>query len=229
MILQNRCGVVDELNGPLFQKENERPNYVLRVTSNGVGFDAPFQVTHTGPSAAFFGPVPRAEGKNQRSEDSSQYLTNLLCQSTRLNAKSLDFVDIFQAQLEKLAVNAFCNPLCGLDSAPNKFLLSLPGTRRAILSEISVVVLALPELRSERNLTARFGVDWLEEMVRGVLHRTAETTCSMVLDLRADRETEIDFINGYWCRRGRELGIPTPVNDVLLEMVQAKANQARVP
>lgn len=91
------------------------------------------------------------------------------------------------------------------------------------------MVLAVPELRSERNLTARFGVDRLEEMVKGVLDRTAETTCSMVWDLRAGRRTEIDFISGYWCRRGRELGISTPVNDMLLEMVQAKEKQARVP
>lgn len=228
VILQNGCGIVDELNRTLFRKENERPNYVLGVTSHGVGFDAPFQVTHTGSSAAFFGPVPRVENGSQRSEDPHQYLTNLLCQSTRLNAKALDFVNIFQAQLEKLTVNAFCNPLCGLNSAPNKFLLSLPATRRAILSEISAVFLALPELRGEAKLAERFGVDRLEEMVKGVLHRTAETTCSMVWDLRAGRRTEIDFINGYWCRRGRELGISTPVNDMLLEMVKAKESQARV-
>ena len=45
---------------------------------------------------------------------------------------------------------------------------------------------------------------------------------SMAQDMLMNgRQTEIDVLNGKLCEYGRELGIPTPVNDVLTVMVRA--------
>lgn len=43
---------------------------------------------------------------------------------------------------------------------------------------------------------------------------------SMLQDLEKGRPTEIDFINGHVCKKGRELGIPTPFNDKVVELVK---------
>jgi 2-dehydropantoate 2-reductase len=43
---------------------------------------------------------------------------------------------------------------------------------------------------------------------------------SMYDDWKAGRRTEIDYLNGYVARRGRELGIPTPLNDALTAMIK---------
>ena len=44
---------------------------------------------------------------------------------------------------------------------------------------------------------------------------------SMAQDLDARRvPTEIDFLNGELTRRARRLGVPTPVNDRLIELVK---------
>lgn len=224
LLLQNGCGVIDALNAELFRDEHTRPNYIIGVTSHGVGMDGSFCIRHTGPSATSFGPVPRASTKAGESTPNSpspiqEYLLETLCRSNRLNAKSYTFANAFQAQLEKLAVNAFCNPLCGIHAAKNKFLFSLPATRRAILTEISAIVLAMPELEGVRELPERFSVDSLERTVNGVLQKTRDTTCSMVWDLEHNRLTEVGFINGYWQWRGKELGIATPVNDMLVELI----------
>ena len=34
------------------------------------------------------------------------------------------------------------------------------------------------------------------------------------------RKTEIDFLNGYIVKKGREVGVPTPVNESVVEMVK---------
>jgi 2-dehydropantoate 2-reductase len=44
---------------------------------------------------------------------------------------------------------------------------------------------------------------------------------SMLLDLEAGRPLEIDFINGSISRVGREVGVATPVNDVVTALVKA--------
>lgn len=48
----------------------------------------------------------------------------------------------------------------------------------------------------------------------------ATATSSTEQDLARGRRTEIDSLNGYVCRRGRELGVSTPVNDTLYALVK---------
>ena len=42
----------------------------------------------------------------------------------------------------------------------------------------------------------------------------------MLQSLERSRRTEIDFINGYVVERGRQKGVPTPVNAALTTLVR---------
>jgi 2-dehydropantoate 2-reductase len=44
--------------------------------------------------------------------------------------------------------------------------------------------------------------------------------CSMLQDLELGRKTEIGAINGTIVREGKRLGVPTPVNDILVKLVK---------
>jgi 2-dehydropantoate 2-reductase len=47
--------------------------------------------------------------------------------------------------------------------------------------------------------------------------------------MERSNRTEIDFLNGYICDRGKELGVPTPVNDAVRAMVlKIEANQRQM-
>ena len=43
---------------------------------------------------------------------------------------------------------------------------------------------------------------------------------SMLQDVEARRPTEIDYLNGGIARFGREHGVPTPLNEAILALVQ---------
>jgi 2-dehydropantoate 2-reductase len=43
---------------------------------------------------------------------------------------------------------------------------------------------------------------------------------SMLQDVEARRATEIDFLNGGIARFGRELGVPTPLNDAITQLIK---------
>jgi 2-dehydropantoate 2-reductase len=49
-----------------------------------------------------------------------------------------------------------------------------------------------------------------------------QATSSTAQDLARGRPTEIDALNGYIARRGRELGVPTPVNQALCALVHLR-------
>ncbi|KAK9321851.1 ketopantoate reductase PanE/ApbA-domain-containing protein [Lipomyces orientalis] len=229
LFLQNGSGMIDDANRQLFVDPQTRPKYIIGVISHGVSLNEPFNITHTGFAATSLGAVLRSSGTDEDALDNGgkDYMLEKLPLVPRFNAKSYSFTDVLQIQLEKLAVNAFCNPLCALNDAKNGFLFTIPDTRKAILSEISNVVRALPELQTVPGVGERFSVGRLEETVNAIINKTFETTCSMVWDLRAGRKTEIQFINGYWSRRGREVGIATPINDSLVEQITHREAQRR--
>jgi 2-dehydropantoate 2-reductase len=57
--------------------------------------------------------------------------------------------------------------------------------------------------------------------VLAVADKTAANTSSMLQDVRANRETEIEYITGYLLKRGRECGVDMHFNAQVYDMVQA--------
>ncbi len=53
------------------------------------------------------------------------------------------------------------------------------------------------------------------------MEHSANVKPSMLQDLEAGRETEVDVVNGGVAGKGRELGVPTPANDKVVELVHA--------
>lgn len=76
------------------------------------------------------------------------------------------------------------------------------------------------------RIAAAKGVDLgegdLDEWLRVVATLAPHGETSMLQDIRAGRRTEIDIFSGVVVGLGRELGIPTPVNEVLLHGVKAR-------
>ncbi|HWI51942.1 MAG TPA: ketopantoate reductase C-terminal domain-containing protein [Symbiobacteriaceae bacterium] len=54
-----------------------------------------------------------------------------------------------------------------------------------------------------------------------VARATAANRSSMLQDVERGRRTEVDAINGEVAARGRQLGVPTPVNETLLQLVNS--------
>lgn len=217
MFLQNGAGMMEDANQHLFRDPSTRPNYITGVISHGVTLNSPFNVTHTGAASTSIGLVPRnsAPRIGEATGELPQVESHLLRQLplvSRLNCKSYGWPGILQLQLEKLAVNAISNPLCSLADKVTAYLFTIPDICQALISEISSVAIALPELRGVPGVAKRFSPGTLGSTVTDVFDQNRETTVSMVWDMRAHRGTEIRYINGYWSRRGRELGIPTPIN-----------------
>ena len=123
--------------------------------------------------------------------------------------------DIVARLWQKLVINAGINAFTAILDCPNGEILTQPFYQQWIehlCEEISRLMAAAgqPEQAPEA----------LRETIEAVARKTAANTSSMRADVLAGRTTEIDFINGYLVRLGRQHGIPTPVNQMLTEQVQ---------
>jgi 2-dehydropantoate 2-reductase len=64
------------------------------------------------------------------------------------------------------------------------------------------------------------------EHARSVARVTATNRNSMLQDVENGRRTEIDAINGAIARHGREVGVPTPTNAVVANLIRALQEQS---
>ena len=113
--------------------------------------------------------------------------------------------DIRKSKWEKMCWNCVFNPITVLIDDKVAKALDHPemmGVIRQIVGEVAAVSAALK-------------VPLAPDMADKVLKWTQEIRdihTSMYDDWKAKRPTEIDYLNGYIVRMGRQLGIPTPVN-----------------
>lgn len=156
-----------------------------------------------------------------------RYLLRTLLRTPVLSAAAFSPPDLLQMQLEKLAVNCVVNPLTVLLDARNGSILynyALTRTLRLLLSEISLVIRSLPELQYIPNISQRFDPGRLESKVVNVAQQTKDNISSTLADVRAGKQTEIDYLNGWIVKRGEELGIRCLCNYMMVNLVKGKAN-----
>ena len=144
------------------------------------------------------------------------------------DVRVMDFIDVlsdaglnpeweFDAEemlWHKLLLNVAINPLAAICGVRNGELLVRPDLHEQALS----AMLEAAKVASADGVDLS-DFDCLSELNR-VLEATAANRCSMLQDVMAGRQTEIESLCGEVVRRGEELGIQTPLNQQLLTLVK---------
>lgn len=139
--------------------------------------------------------------------------------------------NLFGERWAKLAVNCMANPVAGLSGYGSAAIRTEPLPRRIaihIAAEVIQVgraagfeiepVFGIPAQRYV-DAAAGHGLAELEaELVAGA-GGLASGRPSLLQDVMRGRRTEIQELNGYVVRRGRELGIPTPFNEAIVREI----------
>ncbi|OXB36345.1 hypothetical protein LQV05_004664 [Cryptococcus neoformans] len=160
-------------------------------------------------------------------------LTNLhftlsaLLSTTPLNPILLPYPQLRVELLLKLAVNAVVNPLTailGRGQLRNGTLsIHSGGTAlvEAVVDETSRVLVSYLQTQSLSSEKLRaFQPHVLRQHLTNIIASTVDNTSSMAVDIREKRLTEVDYINGYVVKLGKTMGLETPVNEMLYNMVK---------
>jgi 2-dehydropantoate 2-reductase len=119
---------------------------------------------------------------------------------------------------EKLIVNAGINAITGLT-----------GIRNGVIAEMQEASELCSSAVEEAIIVARakgFPIELeMIERVLGVARATARNRSSMGQDVDKRKRTEIDAINGAIVQFGKQVGIPTPVNQTLTSLIKILEKQ----
>jgi 2-dehydropantoate 2-reductase len=117
------------------------------------------------------------------------------------------------AQWTKLIFNSAVNPVGALTRLHHRALTQLPQTAdlyEALLQEGEAVA---------RKLGITLHGDARAMIAEGA-KSTGKRKVSMLLDVLALRETEVDFVNGAIADLGEKIGVPVPLNRALWALVK---------
>ena len=116
----------------------------------------------------------------------------------------------------KLVINAAINPLTALLGVPNGKLLQSQSARE-LMEEAA---------REAAQVATAHGIKLNfknpAQAAAAVARATSDNLSSMLQDIHRGAPTEIEVISGAVTRLGREVNIPTPVNQVLWQLIQAR-------
>jgi 2-dehydropantoate 2-reductase len=131
-----------------------------------------------------------------------------------------EVVEDIEARIwQKAIINAAINPLTALWRVPNGDLLHTRERRDLVAHlarEAHAVALA-------RGVQPSF--DDPVGAVAAICEASKTNHSSMLQDIERGRPTEIESINGVIVAEGERLGVPTPYNRVVLELVRALPGQ----
>ena len=133
-------------------------------------------------------------------------------ESARIAASVAD--DMPARLFEKLAVNAGINATTALARLENGGVLGGDAGALAAAAARETAAVARAEGIDVSDRAA-------ERALESVAADTADNTSSMHQDVRDDRRTEVDAINGYVADRAAESGVDAPVNRTLARLLRA--------
>jgi len=128
--------------------------------------------------------------------------------------------DIRRSKWEKMCWNCVFNPITVLINDCVAKALDHPemlGVIRQIVGEVAAVSAAVK---------VPLPLDMPERVVKAS-QEIRDIHTSMYDDWKAGRPTEIAYLNGYIVEKGREFGIPTPVNEALTAMIKTMTEKEK--
>ena len=201
LTLQNGLGNIEVLEAAIGPERA-----ALGVTTTGATLLGPGTIRAGGSGPTYVAPHPRLEPLVELLETSG----------FEVHAAS----DLVSLLWGKLVVNTGINALTALLEVRNGELLESSHAR----SLMNAAALETAQVAEAQGIKLPY--DDPSQEVEAVARRTAENDSSMLQDIRRGAPTEVDAINGAVVREGERLGVPTPVNRSLWNLVRAKVDIA---
>jgi 2-dehydropantoate 2-reductase len=190
--LQNGIGNLEILHDYFFEKS------AVGVTTNAVTKIEPGRIIWV------------SKGKLEISGNAGQeFESSLNCLSPEF------FVKPDEILWNKLLINVAINPIAAMCGVRNGELAKEP-----LLSQCESIMLEAANIARLSGVMVANDIQLIENLHK-VISDTSENICSMLSDVKSGKDTEIDFLCGQVVLRGEKLGVPTPLNSMLLSQIKS--------
>jgi len=152
-------------------------------------------------------------GPFEPTETPFELVGRLAATLSRTEMKTTAVRDARGPQWTKVIFNAATNPIGALTGLTHGRVCEDAGLRRLVSGLVAegVAVASAQGVELERDP---------EDLIDHAARVAYEHKASMLQDVQARRQTEVEFLNGAIVRFGGEHGIPTPLNEAIVALVK---------
>lgn len=208
LTLQNGLGNIEKI-GRVIGMEN----ILGGITSQGATVLEKGRIRHAGRGETVIGEM------SGKITDRLRKVLKIFNQAEIRTEASEDVVSLIWS---KLLINAGINALTAITRLKNGRLLDFPETREILRQAVEEAI------RVSRAKGIKIIYPDPVKKVESVCEKTHDNISSMLQDVLNNKKTEIDAINGAIVSEGKRLGISTPINKILTNLVVTLEKTANI-
>lgn len=236
-LVQDGLGVVEELNESFFQDPTTRPTFILGHMTASIGYHKQifFSTMLRRPGKLYLTALERGSDSQlasffkfhppvERRAHGTQFLRTLVT-TEGLGAGGYSLENYLIKKLPAMVFQCIIEPMTiALDTTYDQILRNEQAIMVAddLLEELYSVIWALPELVNGAKVVKHCGMDALRQHTLARLANKGASQSQLLSHVRAGKFVDIDYLNGYFVKRGKELGIKMPQNEMIIDLVKAR-------
>lgn len=199
LTLQNGLGNIEQISSVIGAER-----VIAGTTAHGATMLSPGKIRHAGKGKTIIGELGGHE---------SDRIRKMAAVLEDAGMETVISGNVLGRVWDKLLVNVGINALTGITKLYNGQLLDYPEIEELLEKAVSEGVAVA------RAKGIRLGFDDPVAHTKDLCRATAANKSSMLQDILNGRQTEIDRMNGAIVREGKALGIETPVNLALTNLI----------
>lgn len=179
-------------------------NIIAGVTTHGAFFPEPGIIKHTGKGITILGELNGIK---------TERIVNIVKCFNESGIETIFSKDIIKEIWFKAIINSSINPLTAIFKCKNGYLLENP------ILENLVEKICMESTNVANSEGVNLSHQSMIKKTKLVIRNTSENYSSMFQSLKKGKKTEIDFINGKIVDIGKRNNIKTPLNEVLIFLI----------
>ncbi|ETS03534.1 2-dehydropantoate 2-reductase [Trichoderma reesei RUT C-30] len=231
-LMTNGLGVLEEVRARLFQETESSPSFVLGHMSHRLALDRrtnSVRELRYGMTQLTFADSGTRLGKDVEKTESRTDFVRTIEGVKDLNSSLTPFDKWLRFKLPSVILDSVVEPVCVLMEIPYAGLQRNPAARRMmqrLLAEIVSVVDNMPEVEGSATIRDFIRGNRIQQYIYSRIMARRSASSDLARQIQNGLPTDIDYLNGFFIRRGHQLGIQTPTNLMIRDMIKAKHSLA---
>ncbi|KAG5788466.1 hypothetical protein H9Q69_012470 [Fusarium xylarioides] len=228
-LLNDGMGVLEQVREQLFNGTQPEPNFYLGHMSHALAFNrSRGSVKQLSSGRTVFtkaDPVLNAEKELYIPAEQQPSMMRSLRRVKELNTTFSTFDHWLRFKLPSVMFTAAVEPVCVLLDLPYQGLLDNRNAQRMmnqLLGEMVLVTESMPEVQDSPDLIKFLRGEGLKKFCYRRITGKSKAPSDLLTRINKGLQTDIRYQNGYFLKRAKILGIDTPRNQLMVQMINAR-------